>query len=134
MVRAYLEIEELRLGAKLQAEIEVDPDVLGVEVPVLSIQPLVENAVKHGAAARPGGGFVRLAIHREGDSVVVDVSNSGTFAVKRPLDSEGTGMGLENVRRRLALCYGAGATLDVDSRDDLTTVRFRLPVAAGVQR
>ncbi len=134
MVRAYLEIEELRLGAKLQAEIEVDPDVLGVEVPVLSIQPLVENAVKHGAAARPGGGFVRLEIRREGDAVVVDVSNSGTFAVKRALESEGTGMGLENVRRRLALCYGAGATLDVDSRDDLTTVRFRLPVTAGVRR
>jgi hypothetical protein len=132
MVRAYLEIEELRLGPKLEVRIEVDADLLGVEVPVLSIQPLVENAVKHGAASRPGGGFVGLAIRRSGDAVEVRVSNSGPFLQVRAEDAPGTGMGLDNVRRRLALCYGPVARLDVDSSSELTSVRFSVPILQQV--
>jgi len=134
MVRAYLEIEELRLGSKLDSQIDVDAELLGVEVPVLSIQPLVENAVKHGAAAQTRGGFVRLVIRREGESVIVEVSNSGAFAKSQRRDGMGTGMGLGNVRRRLALCYGEAAGLDVESGADSTTVRFRLPAVAGAAR
>ncbi len=76
VVRAYLEIEELRLGPKLSTQFDIEDSVLGLEVPVLSIQPLVENAVKHGVARLEGGGFVHLRIRREADSVVVAMSNS----------------------------------------------------------
>ena len=54
IVRAYLEIEELRLGPKLRSELEIDAEALTATIPVLSIQPLVENAIKHGVAARAG--------------------------------------------------------------------------------
>src|SRR5580698_10934834 len=56
IVRAYLAIEELRLGERLRVEFDIDDDSLGASIPALSIQPLVENAVKHGIATRPGAG------------------------------------------------------------------------------
>src|SRR5262249_4214703 len=76
IVRAYLEIEELRLGPKLRTEIEVDEFALHATIPLLSVQPLVENAVKHGVAARMGTGLVRLRIRKLENAVSVEVSNS----------------------------------------------------------
>jgi LytS/YehU family sensor histidine kinase len=112
IVRAYLEIEELRLGGKLATEIDVDKSVLRVEIPILSIQPLVENAVKHGVASRPGVGFVRLSIRRSEARITVEVCNSGEFSEPPPA-RERKGVGLANVRRRLVLCYGSGSTVEV---------------------
>jgi sensor histidine kinase YesM len=126
IVRAYLEIEELRLGPKLTTDLQIDESVLSAEVPILSIQPLVENAVKHGAASREGGGFVRLSIQRVATSVVVEVSNSGLFH-ESPQNKEGTGIGMANVRRRLALRYGESSDLQIIAAGDTTTVRFMLP-------
>jgi two-component system LytT family sensor kinase len=79
IVRAYLEIEELRLGAKLHTEVDADPAALRVTIPLLSIQPLVENAVKHGVASRMGAGFVHLKIRADDRAVSVEVSNSGMW-------------------------------------------------------
>lgn len=130
LVRAYLEIEQLRLGSKLRTDIDVDETALKAEVPVLSIQPLVENAVKHGAAATAAGGFVRLRIHTHGQSVSVEVSNSGAF---RPVSDRagGTGVGLANVRRRLSLCFGDQGELNISSTNELTVVTFSVPLKAG---
>jgi len=129
IVRAYLEIEELRLGPKLHTEIDVDGEVLQVEVPVLSIQPLVENAVKHGVAPRRSAGFVRLRIRKDAETVTVEVSNSGAFReTARGAGREG--VGLANVRRRLSLCYGSESNLEISSADDVTVVRFSLPCAS----
>jgi two-component system, LytTR family, sensor kinase len=132
IVRAYLEIEELRLGSRLHTEIDVDDEALQAEVPVLSIQPLVENAVKHGVAPRRDAGFVRLSIRKEEGSIRVEVSNSGTFL--EPVQKGGReGVGLANVRRRLALCYGDERGLDISSADDVTVVGFSLPCAREVR-
>ena len=79
IVRAYLEIEKLRLGPKLRTEIQIDDAALHATIPMLSIQPLVENAVKHGIAPRRGTGFVRLSVTAEGGAISVMVSNSGEF-------------------------------------------------------
>jgi hypothetical protein len=128
IVRAYLEIEGLRLGARLRAEFEIDAALLAEKVPVLSIQPLVENAVKHGAARQKEHGFVRLSIQREGGSVIVAVSNSGSFG-PAGANREGHGIGMANVRRRLALCYGDSSDLEVSSAAGTTTVRFALPAS-----
>jgi hypothetical protein len=127
IVRAYLEIEQLRLGSKLRTEIEVDDNALQVEVPVLSIQPLVENAVKHGVAARAAGGFVRLKIAIRGDAVMVTITNSGSFEPAAG-QTRGTGVGLANVRQRLLLCYGDESRLSVGGSADATTVSFSVPV------
>lgn len=130
IVRAYLEIEELRLGPRLSARFDVDESLLRLEVPVLSIQPLVENAVKHGVACREGDGFVHLNVYRDGESGVVSVSNSGVFR-ESGTGQDGHGIGLANVRRRLSLCHG-GDDLEVSTVNDVTTVRFRLPLGRGI--
>jgi LytS/YehU family sensor histidine kinase len=129
IVRACLEIEQLRLGSKLHAEIDVDDSTLQVRLPVLSIQPLVENAVRHGVASRPGPGSVRLSIRRKGEVIAVEISNSGTFHEPSP-DGGRDGVGLANVRRRLALCFGSEMNFEVSTAADVTTVRFSLPALA----
>jgi two-component system LytT family sensor kinase len=126
IVRAYLEIEELRLGSRLRSEIEVDDDVLHAELPVLSIQPLVENAIKHGVAPRQSPGFVRIRIKRRNEKIAVEISNSGPFRESSG-EAGNHGVGLANVRRRLALCYGNQNNLEISSADDVTAIRFSIP-------
>jgi len=125
IVRAYLEIEALRLGSKLRTEVDVDESALRVTIPLLTIQPLVENAVKHGVAARTGPGFVHLKIRADGESILVDVSNSGEWD-PREMSQPAAGIGLNNVRRRLELCYGSDAEFQTRAANGLTTVAFQL--------
>src|ERR1700676_5440865 len=127
IVRAYLEIEELRLGPKLRSELEIDAEALTVAIPVLSIQPLVENAIKHGVAARAGTGFVRVRIESESNCIVVRITNSGEWKQREGSDP-GPGIGLANVRRRLRLCYGDVADIEVSVANGATTVQFAIPV------
>ena len=129
IVRAYLEIEKLRLGPKLQTEIRIDNAALHASVPMLSIQPPVENAVKHGVAPRKGTGFVHLSIAIESGVISVAVSNSGEFDARGLTSTRGDGgIGLANVRRRLELCYGEGTRFEAHAKDGMTTVGFLLPL------
>jgi hypothetical protein len=130
IVRAYLEIEKLRLGPKLETDIQVDDAALRATIPMLSVQPLVENAVKHGIAARAGAGFVRLAIRAESDALSVRISNSGECDAE-VLTSAVTGVGLANVRRRLELCYGSEASFEARAEGGVTTVGFLLRLKPG---
>jgi two-component system, LytTR family, sensor kinase len=125
VVKSYLEVENLRLGARLRAVFDVDSELLGVRVPLLSIEPLVENAVKHGIAGRAEGGEVRVSVGREGDRVLVQVADTGGGF---PEGAARRGVGLENVRQRLRLCYGAEAELEIASSPAGATVRFRVPL------
>jgi hypothetical protein len=127
IVRAYLEIEELRLGPKLRTELHVDPEAFTATIPVLSIQPLVENAIKHGVAARTGAGFVNLRIECGSDCIAVRITNSGEWMSAHDDDSA-TGVGLANVRRRLILCYGERANVEVTVAEGATTVGFAIPL------
>lgn len=132
IIRAYLEIEELRLGPKLRTEMEIDPAILHASIPVLSIQPLVENAVKHGVATRAGKGFVRLTVRKESDTIWVVVANSGEADV-RQINGANGGVGLANVRRRLALCYGEETRIAVEVEDSVTSVGFVLPLRRSAE-
>jgi LytS/YehU family sensor histidine kinase len=111
IVKAYLDIELLRLGPRLQTQIHVDDAALKVPIPILSVQPLVENAVKHGLAHIAGGGWLRLNVKMLQDEVLITVEDTGTGmtgAVRDP-ESSGVGVGLANLRKRLQLCYGPDA-------------------------
>jgi two-component system LytT family sensor kinase len=131
IIRAYLEIESLRLGDKLRTAIEIDPSAEQALIPILSVQPLIENAVKHGVSAR-GQGAVRLRARRASQGVHVAVSDDGEgFPVARNVAS-GPGLGLENVRQRLRLCFGDATHLDIESTPRGTTVSFLVPAAAAV--
>jgi two-component system LytT family sensor kinase len=107
----YLEIERLRLGNRVTFVRRVDESLGGVMVPVMLLQPLVENAVRHGAAVKPGPIRIEIRVEREGDAVVVEVTDTGPgFAPSR--SANGTGIGLANTRARLTALYGTAGTLE----------------------
>jgi LytS/YehU family sensor histidine kinase len=134
IVKAYLAIEQLRLGHKLKTEIEVDDAVAREVIPVLSIQPLVENAVKHGASARPQGGRVRVVVklRSEGLHVLVQDTGPGFGSGIAVTDTNHAGVGLENVAQRLRLCYGPGAELLIESNHEGSSVSFVVPSHSAV--
>jgi hypothetical protein len=132
IVRAYLDVEQLRLGNRLTVEIKVDDGALQVPIPVLSIQPLVENAIKHGIARRTEPGHVRIKAECRNDELRITVENSSAGAVP---PNAGSGVGLQNVRRRLEICYGASADLLFSLNPVETTVELSIPlVRSGVAR
>jgi hypothetical protein len=128
IVRAYLEVEQLRLGDRLKVEFHVDQTALDVPVPVLSVQPLVENAIKHGIAQSAEPGYVHVRIELRGDELRIIVENSSNPAVA---EAAGTGVGLQNVRRRLEICYGPGATLRLAPESYKTTAEICIPLVAA---
>jgi len=127
IVKAYLEIEQERLGDRLHADFDVPAEAHTLSIPSLSIQPLVENAVKHGVARNPEGGRIRLIVSRAGAvwRIVVDNSGAGTGAA--PSQSEHSGVAMENVTRRLKLCYGSGAGLIFEQSSEGASARFEVP-------
>jgi LytS/YehU family sensor histidine kinase len=132
IVRAYLEVEQLRLGDRLKVEFRVDEAALDVLVPVLSVQPLVENAIKHGIAQSTEPGYVHVRIELRGEELGIIVENSSNQAIA---EAAGAGVGLQNVRRRLEICYGPGATLRLAPDSHKTTAEISIPlVAARVAR
>ncbi len=130
IINAYLEIEKLRLGPRLTTSIQIDEDLLEAEIPLLTVQPLVENAVKHGVAPYSSNGFVSLTVRSENARLKIEVVNTGTFGSNRSLS--GAGVGLDNVQRRLALCYGLEAELHISSKENLTLVCCSIPLSIQV--
>jgi hypothetical protein len=124
IVRAYLELEQCRLASQLDVQIEVDDAALQIPIPALSIQPLVENAIKHGVALRIEPGYVRIKAQCRNEELRISVENS---ASGRTAEAPVTGVGLQNVRRRLEICYGAGADLRFSPGPEHTTVEIRIP-------
>jgi len=129
IVRAYLEIEQSRLGGRLETEIQVDDAVLETPIPVLSIQPLVENAIKHGIAQRTAPGFVRIQVSQRQELVRIAVENSPGGGA--PVES-GSGVGLQNVRRRLEICYGAASSLQLSFESERTVAELAIPLMTAV--
>jgi two-component system sensor histidine kinase LytS len=129
-VRSYLALEQARFGSQLQVRIDASPDALAVELPPFLVQPLVENAVKHGKTDRPLGLVVRARVRRGRLRVTVRDDGRGIAreALERVLEpgvGEGTGLGLASVNRRLTAFYGEGVRL----RSGLfgTVVRVEVP-------
>ena len=132
IVRAYLEVEQSRLGDRLSVDIHVEDAALSVFIPVLSIQPLVENAIKHGVAQRTDPGYVRIRAALELGDLRVTVENSAASATpSRITDIPGAGVGLQNVRRRLEICYGSASGLQLSFGPQTTTAELSIPAPAG---
>jgi two-component system LytT family sensor kinase len=126
IVEAYLQIERLRLGRRLRTKIYASDEARSVQVPVLSIQPLVENAVKHGVSAKPEGGVVRVDARVVDGALRIEVADDGPgFDMAASLH---LGSGLQNVRRRIQLCYHEGSELAVQSSKSETVVGFAVPL------
>jgi len=109
-VRRYLEIMQIRFQGKLDVHIRVQPEVLEALVPNLILQPLVENAIKHGVSKIDETGRIDIEAHREGDSVVLCVRDNGPVPAGKNLQTM-EGFGLRNTRDRLAQLYGDAQSL-----------------------
>jgi sensor histidine kinase YesM len=124
LAEGYLSIEQVRFGTRLHVERSVDENALECHVPPLVLQPLLENAVGHGIAGIVDGGTIRLDIVRRGDRVSITVEN--------PRDPDASprkrgGVGLENVRKRLALVFGTAARMDAAASASGFRVAIDLP-------
>ncbi len=105
----FLDIEQIRFGTRLQVERRIDPSASECRVPPLILQPLMENAVVHGIAGLLEGGVIRVDISRRNGSLSIAIENP------RDVDAPAAGvrgMGLDNVRRRLAVMFGHDARLE----------------------
>ncbi len=128
LVDRYLDIERVRFGERCRVVRDIAGDTRACRVPPLLLQPLVENAIKHGVAARLDGGEVRITAHREGGTLVLAVDNDiDADAPARP----GEGVGLENVRRRLRALAGREARLDAEQDAERFRVTLTLPATEG---
>jgi LytS/YehU family sensor histidine kinase len=130
-VRSYLELEQARFGAQLEVKIDAADDALDVRLPPLLVQPLVENAIKHGKTDRPLHLLVRARVRRGRLRVTVRDDGRGIArdAIDRVLEQgvgEGTGLGLANVNLRLTAHYGEGVKLR--SFPFGTVVRLEVPL------
>jgi two-component system sensor histidine kinase AlgZ len=124
LARSYLEVEQVRFGERLKVEEEIEAACEDCAVPALLLQPLVENAVKHGIAGLVEGGSIRLAARRRGADVSITVENA--FDPEMP-PARKSGLGLVHVRRRLEVRYGDDASFDASARDGVYRVTLRLP-------
>src|SRR3954470_13084420 len=125
LVRKFLAIEQVRFGDRLQVDLDAG-DNADTPVPPLLLQPLVENAVTHGVAHVLEGGVVRVRTERRMASLVITVDNPTD--ADRPA-GRGTGLGLRNVRERLASAYGDDSFLRAEEQDGRFLVRVELPVS-----
>jgi len=134
--QAYVAIERARLGEeRLRFEIELPAELAALRVPALSVQPLVENAIRHGVARRDGAGVVRIEARRDGEALVVRVVDR-TEGTALPLDDaeQGAGIALATLRERIARRFGVRASLELELDDTGAVATLRLPIdALGMQ-
>ena len=124
LIAAYLDVLEIRMGSRLRYSIDVPADLHGFSIPPMLLQPVVENAIRHGLEPKVDGGNVAFRARREGSEVVIEVSDTG---VGFSPTTRG-GVGLTNLRDRLRAIYGERASLAVcDNAPAGATVALRLP-------
>jgi two-component system sensor histidine kinase AlgZ len=123
VARHYLDIEQVRFGDRLRVEWSIDPAAGKARVPSLFLQPLVENAVKHGVEPSPTGADVKVTTQRRGSVVVIKVTNTVPAGQGKP----GHGVALDNVRDRLRLLHDVQAQFQTALVDGRYQVRMEVP-------
>src|SRR5271157_2714795 len=126
----YLDIEVVRFGRdKLQIRKEIDPETLDMVVPSMILQPLVENALRHGIAPKIEGGVITLRAQRGKGQLIIEVIDDGVgISEQRQTEVYDSGIGISNVRERLKVVYGQDFSLKIDSRPGKgTSIRFEIP-------
>jgi sensor histidine kinase YesM len=131
-LRAYLDLMVMRMGDRLTFAIDMPSELGALHVPPLLLQPLVENAIRHALEPKVEGGAVRIVARRSGDNLEIVVADTGVgFAATRAAPSNGTGLGLANVRERLHALYGPRARLIIeDNQPSGARVTLRIPAEA----
>ncbi|THF73795.1 cache domain-containing sensor histidine kinase [Cohnella fermenti] len=144
-VRSYIDIQKARFHDKISEQLGVDESLLALKVPKLIVQPIVENAIKHGIENKKGKGVIAISVKEEGDTVRIVIRDDGIGIdggrlerIRQALSQTGSerkerrAIGLQNVHDRIALHYGEGYGLTVDSAEgEGTTVTLSLPRHQG---
>ena len=124
LAQRYLAIEQIRFGARLQVSWDLDPAAAAARVPALLLQPLVENAVRHGVEPAAEGGVVRVRTRLKRGHAVISIDNTVPREPSRP----GAGMALRNVRERLHLMHDVAAQFEARPEHEAFRVRIVVPM------
>ena len=132
----YLDIEVIRFGPKLRVRKEINPDTLDIVVPSMLLQPIVENSIKHGFARKVGPGVITIRSRRENGRAIIEVEDDGMgFMLERLDQPMSSGIGLANVRERLAVIYGDQYQFQLTSEPGHgTSTRIEIPELTAVQQ
>jgi two-component sensor histidine kinase len=126
--RRYLEIERIRFKDRLEVEWEIDSPALIAEVPNLILQPLVENAMRHGVDSNSGNSRIQIAARLQNDQVLLEVRDDGKNAEKISWQNGADGLGLKNTRARLSELYGEDYSFSLSRRSgDWTVAQILIP-------
>jgi sensor histidine kinase YesM len=123
-LRVYLDIEQVRFGDRLKTEDKIDAGCLDVKIPVMILQPLYENAIKHGVYESTELISIKTTVEMKDDLLQITISNN---YFPGPSSSKGTGTGLTNVKRRLEIVYGNRASLNSERQDGIYTATLYIP-------
>jgi sensor histidine kinase YesM len=126
-LQKYLEIEQTRFQDRLSVRFDIDPDTFDAEVPRLILQPLVENAIKHGVSPKPGAGLVQITSQHRGDRLWIEVSDNGVGLTAGARARLRSGVGLSNTRDRLQCLYGTGHRIEFSDEARGLAVRLEIP-------
>jgi hypothetical protein len=133
-VRNYLALERLRLGERLQVAEKIDPEALELAVPPLLLQPLVENAVRHGIAPLRTGATLRLSARLQGDTLAIDIEDNGVGATQASCRRPG-GLGLQAVERQLRAHFAGEGRLEIEPLPRIGfNARIRIPARVAQSR
>jgi len=127
LVNAYLQLEKIRFEERLLIKNRIDDNALFLEIPAFTIQILVENSIKHGISQLIGGGFIEIEIDRDGESCRIVVVNSGLLGGKVDL-----GIGLSNLKKRLALQYQSDFTFEISETNGCVAVKIVIPANISI--
>jgi sensor histidine kinase YesM len=125
LLRGYLEVLAIRMGPRLAFTLSLPEALCGFAIPPMLLQPLVENAVKHGLEPKIDGGRVDVSAEKVGGNIVVRISDTGLGLGNS--STKGAGVGLSHVRARVAATYGAQGSFKIENRPDGVTATVTLP-------
>lgn len=117
MLETYLEIEKVRFGERLSVTTQIEPETVSIRVPTFILQPLAENAIRHGIAQRSGKGWISVSSSLRDGLLSVSISDGGERPKKKKDVTSGLGVGLENSRQRLLQLYGNRSSLTLSEND-----------------
>ena len=123
----YLQIEQTRFADRLHVHFEVQPDTLDTRIPSLLLQPLVENAIKHGVARKAGPGHIDISARRDGDKLLLEVRDDGVGLSEDALTALQKGIGVSTTRARLQHLFGADFRFEFHRRQQGLAVLIALP-------
>jgi sensor histidine kinase YesM len=131
LLKHYLDLIKIRMADRLTYTLTIQPGLEKIPLAPMLLQPIVENAIKHGLEPKVEGGNVSVSAEREGDRLLVTVSDTG-FGFSDNADSKGTGVGLANLRERLQVLYDGRATLNIADANPGTRIRISIPLLAPI--